>query len=171
MFSTALLSGCNGSALQSTSPVDIPEALKITLDRGVCFGQCPSYVVEINGDGSVNYCGVYFVEKHGLHSAQVDPAEVLALYNRIEASGFFKFKDEYRGLITDLPTYVVSVSKGTQSKRIVDYAGGLDGMPQVISEIQREIDELAGVDAWIGQGSAEQQYDVPVCEADFRRIN
>ena len=95
IFSTAILSACNGSTVQSTPSVDIAEALKITLDRGLCFGQCPSYVVEINGDGSVNYCGVNFVEKRGLHSSQVDPEEVRALYKRVEASGFFKFKDEY----------------------------------------------------------------------------
>ncbi len=56
-----------------------PASLRITLERGPCFGECPIYKVEVRGDGSVFYKGEGFVAGSGHHRAtipkeSVDPA-------------------------------------------------------------------------------------------------
>ena len=44
--------------------------LKITLTRGPCFGSCPAYSVEIDGDGTVRYNGKGWVAIEGIDTAK-----------------------------------------------------------------------------------------------------
>ena len=59
-------------------PVKIPfpqiknwRTLRIILSRGVCFGTCLSYKVEIHGDGTVRYHGYRFVSVARKHTWQI----------------------------------------------------------------------------------------------------
>ena len=110
---------------------------------------CPSYAVDILGDGSVTYCGVSYVEHRGLKTRQIDPEAVSMLYKLIEEANFFKLKDSYEGRISDGPTYKVTVTYRNQSKTILDYLGAHDGMPEVVTKIQNEIDAIAGTADWV----------------------
>lgn len=42
------------------------EDVTITLERTVCFGVCPDYVVTVHGDGTVEYEGRNFVAVKGM---------------------------------------------------------------------------------------------------------
>ncbi len=44
-----------------------PSSVKITLLRSGCFGTCPSYQVEVHGDGTVLYEGYGYVAVEGQH--------------------------------------------------------------------------------------------------------
>src|SRR5260221_14226444 len=45
----------------------------ITLERGVCFGTCPSYMVTLAADGSVTWEGRDFVRTKGKATAHIKP--------------------------------------------------------------------------------------------------
>ena len=126
--------------------------LRIRLDRSGCYGTCPIYSVEIAGDGTVNYLGERFVAVTGGRTAHIDRKVVRALYRAFARADFFWTFDEYRGPVTDFPTFEVTLCFDGRSKRVVDYAGKSIGMPNEIAELEHAIDAAAGTEKWIKPG-------------------
>ena len=49
----------------------VPQDLSIVLQRGLCFGSCPIYSLEVDESGSVRYEGDRFVKVGGVHHDSV----------------------------------------------------------------------------------------------------
>jgi ankyrin repeat protein len=121
----------------------------IGLKRTACFGTCPSYTVEILGDGRVTYTGEAFVAVEGVHHGRIPREAVEALVERFRAADFFWLEDEYVAGITDSPSYTVTLVIGGRTKRVVDYVGEMDGMPFAVTRLEEAIDRAAGTRAWV----------------------
>ena len=115
----ALLAGCQSAPAMSN--------VRITLERGVCFGACPDYAVTITGDGQVTYHGRRFVRVTGEQHATASHADVAHLVSMLEGARFFELRDSYRGQVTDLPSYRVTYERGGRIKTVTDYAGEMAG--------------------------------------------
>lgn len=148
MMAGALMSACAGESADQ-SGVNDWNSLQITLERGVCFGACPDYTVTVHGDGRVVFEGRRFVAKEGRQEATISRNAVRALYAKFRAADFYALKDEYRAQVTDLPTYVVTLSVDGRTKRVLDYGGEMMGMPKPVTELQDAIDETAGTRQWV----------------------
>jgi ankyrin repeat protein len=127
--------------------------LHMTLSRTGCFGTCPSYTIEIRGDGSVIYNGEAFVVLTGQHRDQLSPEKVLEITDAFRNADYFSLDDKYSYPVTDLPTYTTSIKIDGISKSVDDYAGPQAGMPQSISELEETIDRVAGSTRWIAGNS------------------
>ena len=125
------------------------DSVRISLDRTECYGSCPSYTIELMGDGSASYEGRSFVLVAGHHSFDVPKADVECLLTHFRKASFWSLADKYVADITDGPTYTVSLTIGGQTKTIVDYIGGAVGMPATITALEEEIDRIGGVDRWV----------------------
>jgi hypothetical protein len=125
------------------------EPVRITLERTSCFGTCPVYTVTMRSDGSVSYEGTQHVRVPGKHSWKIDPAAVLALAREMEAAGFFEMKDEYTASITDLPTILTTLTRGSRTKTVKDYFGG----PPKLKEIEARIDAVSGARDYVRPGA------------------
>lgn len=123
--------------------------VRITLERGVCFGFCPDYSVSITGDGQVSYEGRRFVNVGGRQTATIPAADVQRLLARFDAAGFNNLRDEYRAEVTDLPTYVITLERNGRTKRVLDYGGVMAGMPEAVRDLQDEIDRTANTARWV----------------------
>jgi len=159
----ATLSACAG--VSATRGVDQPAAVEepasapspydaadvVTLERGACFGACPIYTVTIRGDGSVTYQGQRFVEAMGEQSDRVTPQAFAGIIAKANAARFFDLRPEYRAQITDIPTYVITVTLDGRTHRVVDYGGVSAGMPQAVRALENEIDRATGASRWTGQ--------------------
>lgn len=121
----------------------------IRLERGPCFGTCPAYAVEIHGDGRVIYTGEAYVAVDGVRRERIAVEAVDALVARFREADFFSLNDEYVAGITDQSTQTVTLTIGGQTKRVVDYAGSMEGMPFAVMRLQRAIDRTARTRAWI----------------------
>jgi Domain of unknown function (DUF6438) len=145
VFAAVALAAC---ATPATPP---PETgpVRITLERGVCFGFCPDYTVTISGDGQVSYEGRRFVHIAGRQTATIPTADVQRLLARFDAVGFNTLRDEYRAHVTDLPTYVVTLERNGRTKRVLDYGGVSAGMPEAVRDLQDEIDRTANTARWV----------------------
>lgn len=134
------------------SPAETPpvnDNVEITLTRSVCFGSCPDYTVTINGDGDVRYEGRRFVNVVGARTATIPREDVARLLQRFDAVGFDRLSDSYRGQMTDLPTYTVTLVRNGRRKTLVDYGGVSAGMPREVRDLQQEIDRVAQTAQWV----------------------
>lgn len=139
-------------AMSACAPVNAPaeEApASVTLTRGVCFGFCPDYTVTVTSDGEVTYVGRRFVNEVGERHATIPAAEARRLIARFDEIGFNDLRDEYRGRVTDLPTYTLTLERNGHRKTVLDYAGTSAGMPQSVRALQQEVDRVANTAQWV----------------------
>jgi ankyrin repeat protein len=145
--------------LKPSSHVPFPDivdwkSVRITLERTECFGSCPSYRVELRGDGTVLYEGRYFVAIEGQHRATVAQENVRDLVKEFRDADYYSLPDEYITNVTDSPTYLTSITIDGRLKTVKDYVGLEMGMPTAVSDLEKSIDRLAGTERWT-TGNAE----------------
>jgi len=136
--------------------VDLPDVplsdVRIGLERTGCFGTCPRYRVELRGDGVVTYDGDEFVSVQGRHAYHVPVQDVARLLDTARRADLWSLRPAYRSLITDNPTYVVTLDMGGQVHQIADYVGQGVGMPQAVADFEKDIDEASRAKQWIHLG-------------------
>ena len=147
-------------------PVIDPKNVAITLERTECFGSCPAYKATVYGDGRVQFTAdknpfgtagaaherfAYSegVLLRGSHEDRVAPEAVAALIKQFQAADFWHLKDAYQASITDFPAQLLTIVTGDLKKTVVDYAGIYAGMPQIVSDLEKAVDQLAGTDRWV----------------------
>lgn len=132
--------------------------LSISLERTVCYGVCPSYVVTLQGDGTVLYEGRQFVKTKGKKTDKVSPSDVAALLAKLDRAGFDKLHvdDKCTMISTDHPTVTITVVRDGH-KHVVEHYTGNSCAPKVLTSLEDAIDAVAGTDRWVpcGVGSAK----------------
>jgi hypothetical protein len=133
------------------------DSTSISLERRPCFGTCPVYTVTLDGSGAVRFEGRRFVKDSGTMVGAVPPARVDSLLAELEAAGYFGFADRYvpgqpgcERYASDLPTVITEVRRGARVKR-VEHDRGCAGAPERHAALEQRIDEVAGVDRWVGK--------------------
>ena len=133
--------------------IDMPSgdlsATSVILERQGCFGTCPSYSVTVRGDGGVDYDGGGFVDVVGTHHYQIPPGEAAALIERLRGRDLWSMQSHYVAAITDSPTYTLVIDVAGQRKVILDYVGGMVGMPAAITDAENDVDATAHTDGMI----------------------
>jgi hypothetical protein len=129
-------------------PWDLKGA-KIQLTRTGCLGTCPGYTVTIQGNGSVHFSGERYVRIPGEHDAKIAPAVVMELVRQFENARFFAAGENYIARVTDNPTYKLTLTVAGQTKTVTDYVGEQVGMPLVIVDLEKAVDDAAGTERWI----------------------
>ncbi len=134
------------------APVLQPNSkIRIALRRTGCFGTCPDYTVTISTDGIV-FDGRAYIVAFGRHTDRVDADEVRKLAKKFVAADFYSMDAAYRAGMTDMATYILSIAIDDHTKEVVDYVGFSEGMPAIISELEDEVDNVAGTQRWITGG-------------------
>jgi hypothetical protein len=107
-------------------------SLRITLSRSGCYGLCPTYEIEIRGDGTVLYDGQGYVGTTGERKMQISHASLVRLVDTFRGADYF------------------SLSFDGVSKSVLDYVGRDAGMPAGVSDVEAAIDRLSGASHWVG---------------------
>lgn len=129
-------------------PKDL-RSLRISLKRTLCFGSCPAYSVEIDGTGNVTYRGEENVLITAEHHATISRQAVSILLQAFRDADYFSLRDGYTQRVTDNPTYTTSIQFDGHKKSVVDYVGSGVGMPDVVTELEDKIDEIAETGKWL----------------------
>jgi len=137
----------SGGRLFAAKPAPDP-TFSARLERGPCYGSCPSYSVAIDATGAVRFVGEKSVTGRGVpcqgeHQWKIPANAVARLAAKVDASGFFGFKPAYRAGMTDMPTFTVTVTRRGRTRTVTDYVGLSVGMPQAMVELENAIDEAA----------------------------
>src|SRR5690349_3842388 len=98
------------SALQYQGQPVAPSQVKLTLERTMCFGECPGYLVEVHGDGRVVWTGKDNVEQRGVFLSRLEPVSVQLLLDRVgEMHDFFEHPVSFDDSGFDLPGCSLSI--------------------------------------------------------------
>ena len=143
------------------------KTVKIVLARSGCFGTCPSYRIEVRGDGSVLYEGHSFVTVTGSHRGLVPQSNVIELVKLFEKADYYSLSNEYRASVTDNPTQITSIEIDGRQKMVEDYVGLDVGMPLSVSYLEAAIDRYSGSMRWT-HGTAETVAALEAEHWDFK---
>jgi hypothetical protein len=126
----------------------------VKLERTACYGSCPVYSVELEGDGRVTYRGQEHVKVKGAKSKTIPRASVDALAAKVESLGYFDltWKDPCDRVATDSPTVTTTVTAKGRTRKIVDYRGDRC-IPQGLRDFEDEIDRVLGMAEWTKCGT------------------
>jgi hypothetical protein len=144
-----------------TTHVPFPEihdwnSLRITLTRTLCYGTCPDYSVEIDGDGTVIYTGNRFVAVTGVQKSRISMDAVRELVDLFRKADYFSLRDSYAATVTDNPTFYTSISFDGKTKKVRNYVGWEVGILQGVTNIEEAIDRIADTYKWIKRPSPSQ---------------
>jgi len=121
-----------------------PDEALITLDKGGCYGSCPSYELIIYNNRYVSYDGRKDVDKKGTHAKMLSKDSYKAIVKAFDQAGFFDFENEYPSNIPDLPTIKMSYAKNGLTKTVV----GKRERPEPIHKLQFLLEEIAQSEGW-----------------------
>ncbi|RYD51699.1 MAG: hypothetical protein EOP52_05815 [Sphingobacteriales bacterium] len=150
LFSGLSLAACSQTRSTTTktskptstsTAIAAPKVNSVKMSRGVCYGRCPVYDVEVMQTGMVRYTGRRFVKSEGIYEKTFNTASVATLLQQFTEARTDTMQNEYRQLVTDLPsiTYELSYNNGTQ-KTIQNANYG----PAALVELAASVDALVG---------------------------
>ena len=146
-----LLTACQVASAPDTPPSILTD-LKISLERGLCRGNCPVYTVTINNQGQAHFTGgPYVAVSNG--TSQISQKQLEQLMAAVESSGFFAMQQSYEGMI-DAPPSVTAITSGRKTKRVFHLGNNgcnpkYDHAPQALCDLENLIDEVTGTRAWV----------------------
>ena len=126
-------------------------SVHITLRRSICNASCPSYTIEISGDGSVTYEGREDVAVLGTEHARIPPQKVRDLIELFRRADFYSLPDAYESSVSGRPYYTTILWIDGRDKKVVDYDGREVGMPASVTELEDAIDRAANSERWVGK--------------------
>jgi hypothetical protein len=141
------------------------QPVSITLERVGPYSPYGDYVVTLDSDGDVDFCGPGYIKAPGPHQSRISRAAFDALVWTFREADFFSLDDRYLANPSDGPTYYLRVLIGDQEKTVADYAGREVGMPAVIRSLQKAVDEAADTSRWVGSSEewTSGGYDAVQC--------
>jgi hypothetical protein len=121
----------------------------LRLERGSCFGKCPSYVLEVDTDGHVRFEGALHVCTSGRVSRQLDPAKVREVRSAIARFKFATIPIHCCDCpVTDTSIVTLTVADSGPARTILD-TEGCEGGPASVRALANAIDDIVGTKRWI----------------------
>jgi Domain of unknown function (DUF6438) len=126
---------------------------RIEMERTMCYGHCPEYEVTLSGSGKVLYGGKENVKVKGVRRARIDREKVRQLLVAFDRAKFFDMPAAGRDCAcpsyTDLSSAVVTLTWRGRTRRL-DHYHGCTCATQALFDLERQIDQAAGTDRWVG---------------------
>jgi len=137
----------------SPPPVAVSEhVLLASIDRGPCYGTCPSYTLTVYRDGKVEYVGKDFVKNKGKASGTVTAAQLAALDKLFTDGKYLAYKSSYESYdATDAPSAKTAYRPlgATTTKTVGHYYGDMHA-PASLSDLEEGFDKIVKTERWIG---------------------
>ncbi len=136
-------------ASQNREPRDMA-GVSVHMERKACYGICPSYFVDITGDGQVTYLGREFVGVRGQKKGTADLAQVNRLMDAVDHVRLDKLVNAptCASIETDQAVVIVSVrDKGATTK--VTHNLGNACYPSGLADVEAMIDDVASTEQWV----------------------
>ena len=157
IFSCKSSKEVSGGALDESSTdsiveiVNTPEgdevsnkSLFASIERGSCYGRCPTYKMYIFDNGSVELEGIRAVDFIGSFTGNVTSAQMQELTDTATRIGYMELDDTYDGQITDIPGTRTSIVIDGVSKEVYRRFN----YPKRILNFEKLFDEILNNSTW-----------------------
>jgi hypothetical protein len=114
MCSVVVITSCGSSstAVKECENDFVKEGFTLTIDRGVCYGKCPSYTATIRPNGVVEYEGRLSVTYIGDYTTTLTRAQMCKLVALVDAARYFEIDANLRDVrVMDAPVTTTRVSR------------------------------------------------------------
>lgn len=120
-------------------PIEEVDSLFAYIERSVCFGRCPSYVLKVYDSGYATYHGKDNVDMIGHYVAWADADILTAVKELANDAGYWDMGEEYddKG-VTDIPSTYTALDYDGFHKEIKNRYGG----PQELYDFEDALDAL-----------------------------
>jgi len=108
----------------------------IRLERTGCYGTCPIWEFELNGNGGANLINTRFIEPTGSFASLCSTDSVSALFERFDKVDWDLFHNEYPDQNTDLPSVILTWKHRGFEKRIVIVGKHPEQLDVLIKEVE-----------------------------------
>lgn len=132
--------------------MDVPDSVKVVMNRGGCFGTCPIYSLILE-PGKASYIGKQHTERMGLFQKEISDSTLATIVSALEACDFMSMDSIYSSQVMDLATIEIIYQKGAESHSVK----GSYGRPDALVEVEKMLVEIADEEGWekIGGESSE----------------
>lgn len=120
------------------------DTLIFSLEKTPCFGPCEVYKLEIFSTGLLRFTGISNHKMIGKYRSELKKSALEEIQAKFRDAGFFSFKNEYLGKVSDLPTTYLFFKDGPNEKMIQDYYGA----PPTLKELEKIIEDLVVALKW-----------------------
>lgn len=139
------LPGCGSS--KELRGVSVPDDFSVRIQRGACFGTCPTYDLLVQGSGRTILNGYRGLSYTGLYQKHLSRRDLRAMVQAIQEADFFAFEPRYDDTrISDLPTFTLEVVMDGQRHEVVDRYGAPETLEQLQTRLLELIDLETGFD-------------------------
>jgi Domain of unknown function (DUF6438) len=91
--------------------------VSVRLDRGPCYGSCPSDTIILRTDGTASYSGYLNAPRDGDFDGRVRKESVQRLLRQLKERGFDSMTDGFTNI--DVSTYILSIERGGKVKTVI----------------------------------------------------
>lgn len=149
-----LIFSCKSSENVAGFNMKDEDSLFVEMERSVCFGACPWYILKIYESGYATYEGKKHVDKNGLHTTTFTSEDLKTIYDEMERIKFFELKDKYDNPnVTDLPSTQISVQVNGKRKSIYDRFDS----PVALNNFEKLIDQISDSKEWTKRMPVDHQ--------------
>ena len=111
--------------------------LEFSMDKGMCYGSCPEYRLEVYKSRYLIYIGIKNTEKLGVYRKTLSKPEYKEICKAFKKSKFDSFEDNYESQVPDLPSVII-----THHKKRKSVTGKLE-RPQMIHNLEELLTKYA----------------------------
>lgn len=113
-----------------------PDSLFFRMERTPCFGQCPTYTVNIYASGWALMEGKQFFDYTGFYTTKFSESDLIQIEKLAMMNGYPKMENVYDAPVTDLPSTTTIV----QSENINHWVYNRMNSPDELRNFEREME-------------------------------
>jgi hypothetical protein len=122
-----------------------PNQTVITLERSICFGNCPAYLLQIDSSGAVSFWQGPPPNRHEERRSSITTDQLQDLVEGFTAIHFFDLNDQRQQECEDGPTTYIGLTLKGKAKQIAHCTIA----PPGIEELERKIERTTSVHHWL----------------------
>jgi hypothetical protein len=139
-----------GPAAEELPGRDVAGA-SIRFSRGECEGTCPVYTMIVHGDGAVTFKGHPPGKATLQREANIGASSARGLFAMLDRIGFERMEAHYSVNIIDLPSAVIAVTRGGETRTVVEDAACLskEGAEMGLCYAETRLTQVAEEQGWV----------------------
>lgn len=130
----------------SATVINNTKIKSVLMGRAACFGQCPTYTIEVFESGLIRYTGKDFVEKKGVYEKMIPANNAVGFFKEFNTIRPDTLHFMYETKIADLPGIYYFITYPDSVKRVINADAG----PRILRDWALKFDSLSKIDdVWV----------------------